>query len=157
MTVSKRMLRYAAVLAAALTLASCSQGSPSPPAEPAAPPPPPAAVAPIQHQFNVYFDWSRATITPEAQRVIEQVILGANRDPSVKIIMLVGKADLSGSDKYNIGLSHRRADAVRSALVAGGIAPSRIDVRWVGFHEPPVPTPPGVREPRNRVVEVTFQ
>jgi outer membrane protein OmpA-like peptidoglycan-associated protein len=46
---------------------------------------------------------------------------------------------------------------VRAALTAGGIPAGAIQERWVGFHEPPVPTPMGVREPRNRVVEVTIQ
>jgi OmpA-OmpF porin, OOP family len=154
---SKRILGYAAALAAALTLAGCSQPSAPPPAAPVAPPPAPTVVSPTQHQFNVYFDWNRAAITPEAQRVVEQIVIGANRDPTVKVIMLLGKADLSGRDDYNVKLSHRRADAVRTALVTGGIAPSRIVERWVGSREPPVPTPPGLREPRNRVVEVTFQ
>jgi outer membrane protein OmpA-like peptidoglycan-associated protein len=159
MTEFKRVLGYAAALAAALTLAGCSQPSPTPPAAPVAPSPAqaPSPVAPTQHQFNVYFDWNRAAITPEAQRVIERIVIGANRDPTVKVIMLVGKADLSGRDDYNVKLSHRRADAVRTAIVTGGIAPSRIVERWVGSREPPVPTAPGLREPRNRVVEVTFQ
>jgi OmpA-OmpF porin, OOP family len=56
-----------------------------------------------------------------------------------------------------MALSHRRADAVRAALIADGIAANRIADSWVGFHEPPVPTAPGVREPRNRVVEVTLE
>jgi len=157
MTEFKRVLGYAAALATALTLAGCSQPSSPSPASPAATPSAPAEVAPTQHQFNVYFDWNRAAITPEAQRVIEQIVIGANRDPTVKVIMLVGKADLSGRENYNVKLSHRRADAVRTALVTGGIAPSRIVERWVGSREPPVPTAPGLREPRNRVVEVTFQ
>jgi outer membrane protein OmpA-like peptidoglycan-associated protein len=70
--------------------------------------------------------------------------------------VLVGKADLSGTDAYNLALSKRRADTVRSALVAGGVSADRIEEQWVGMREPPVPTAAGVREPRNRVVEVSF-
>jgi outer membrane protein OmpA-like peptidoglycan-associated protein len=72
-------------------------------------------------------------------------------------IRLVGKADLTGTDPYNMSLSHRRADSVRARLRADGIDNGRIEENWVGFREPPVPTAPGVREPRNRVVEVTVQ
>jgi hypothetical protein len=34
---------------------------------------------------------------------------------------------------------------------------SNVDARWVGERQPPVPTAPGVREPRNRVVEIAQQ
>jgi outer membrane protein OmpA-like peptidoglycan-associated protein len=45
---------------------------------------------------------------------------------------------------------------VREALVAAGVPANQIEERWVGMREPPVPTAAGVREPRNRVVEVNF-
>jgi hypothetical protein len=32
-----------------------------------------------------------------------------------------------------------------------------VDEKWDGFRNPPVPTEKGVREPRNRVVEVNMQ
>jgi OmpA-OmpF porin, OOP family len=70
--------------------------------------------------------------------------------------VLIGKADRAGTDKYNLGLSERRADRVRAALIQDGVPTKRITTRWVGDREPPVPTPPGVREPRNRVVELTL-
>jgi OmpA-OmpF porin, OOP family len=108
------------------------------------------------HQFNVYFEFDRANLTADARRIVADIIAEAKHDGNVTI-MLVGKADLTGSDPYNMGLSHRRADTVRAALTAGGIPAGAIQERWVGFHEPPVPTPMGVREPRNRVVEVTIQ
>jgi outer membrane protein OmpA-like peptidoglycan-associated protein len=72
-------------------------------------------------------------------------------------VALVGKADRAGSDAYNMALSKRRADAVKGELARAGVPPARIDERWVGEREPPVPTPEGVREPRNRVVEITLQ
>lgn len=50
--------------------------------------------------------------------------------------------------------TRRRADTVRNTLLAEGVTSDRIDERWVGEREPPVPTENGVREPRNRVVEV---
>ena len=121
-------------------------------------PPPPVAAAPAlpSHQYNVYFEFDHSDLTPEGRQVVDAVANAVKADPKVEL-RLVGKADLVGTDPYNVALSHRRADTVRAALRADGIDNSRIQETWVGFHEPPVPTPPGVREPRNRVVEVTLQ
>jgi OmpA-OmpF porin, OOP family len=114
-----------------------------------------AAAAPTAHEYNVYFEFDRSNLTPEGRQVVDTVAQAA-KSPNVTI-RLVGKADLTGTDPYNMALSHRRADTVRAELRHDGIDNSRIEERWVGFREPPVPTAPGVREPRNRVVEVTLQ
>jgi OOP family OmpA-OmpF porin len=108
------------------------------------------------HQYNVYFEFDRSNLTPEARQVVDNVAQAAKGDPNVHI-KLVGKADLTGTDPYNMALSHRRADTVRATLQSDGIPAARIDENFVGFREPPVPTAQGVREPRNRVVEVTVQ
>jgi OmpA-OmpF porin, OOP family len=112
--------------------------------------------APEEHHYSVYFDFNRANLSAEARKVVDEVATAAKTDNTVHV-RIVGKADLVGTDPYNMALSHRRADTVRATLIADGIAASRINESWVGFHEPPVPTAPGVREPRNRVVEVTLQ
>ena len=56
-----------------------------------------------------------------------------------------------------MALSHRRADAVRDAMLAGGASGDHIDVRWDGDRKPPVPTAAGVRDAQNRVVEIAIQ
>jgi len=123
-------------------------------------PQPPAAATPAPaaapRQFNVYFDFDRSQITPEAARIVDQVVATVKANPNTKVV-LKGKADLSGTDAYNLALSHRRADAVAAALRAKGVAGGQIQESWVGEREPPVPTPDGVREPRNRVVEINLQ
>jgi outer membrane protein OmpA-like peptidoglycan-associated protein len=108
------------------------------------------------HEYNVYFEFDRANLTPEGRQVVDSVANAAKSDPSVQL-HLVGKADLVGSDPYNMSLSHRRADTVRAVLRADGVDPKRVEESWVGLRQPPVQTAPGVREPRNRVVEVTLQ
>jgi outer membrane protein OmpA-like peptidoglycan-associated protein len=116
---------------------------------------PPAQTASATHDYAVYFDWNQSTLTPEGQQVVDQLANQARQSPGAQI-GLVGKADRSGSDPYNMALSQRRAEAVRDRLVAEGIAADRIESRWVGEREPPVPTANGVREPRNRVVDLTM-
>jgi len=115
---------------------------------------PPKAGATAPHEYNVYFDFNKSTLTPEARQIVDGVAAAAQRDDTARID-LVGKADRVGGDAYNMSLSERRADTVRDTLVADGVAADRIGVKWVGEREPPVPTADGVREPRNRVVTVT--
>jgi len=112
--------------------------------------------APQAHQYNVYFEFDRSNLTPEGRQVVDTVAQAAKGQPSIRI-RLIGKADLTGTDPYNMALSHRRADTVRARLRADGVDARLIDEAWDGFRNPPVPTAKGVREPRNRVVEVTLQ
>jgi len=116
----------------------------------------PVAVALSGREFRVYFEFDRAVLLPEAQEILRQVADRTKQDPKLTVT-LVGKADRAGSDRYNIELSHRRADAVRAELLSDGVAAGAINETWVGERAPPVPTPDGVREPRNRVVEIMLQ
>lgn len=116
----------------------------------------PVAQAGPARQYNVYFEFDKSVLTPQARQIVDQAAVEIRRDKSTRVA-LVGKADLAGTDPYNMALSHRRADTVRSVLLANGVQANQIDERWVGESEPPVPTAQGVREPRNRVVEITLK
>jgi outer membrane protein OmpA-like peptidoglycan-associated protein len=105
--------------------------------------------------YRVYFEFDKSTLTPESRATITAAVQARRDDQKIEITLL-GKADLSGTDPYNMALSKRRADAVRDAMVAGGASVGRIGVRWVGDREPPVPTAAGVREAKNRVVEIAL-
>jgi len=115
--------------------------------------------APAISQPNTYivlFDFDRAEIRPDGQAVINDVIAEAQR-LGTPAISVTGHADRSGPADYNLALSLRRADAVREALIGGGIAPEQITVAGRGEEEPAVPTPDGVREQANRRVEIIVQ
>ena len=117
---------------------------------------PAAAVPPAPVVINVYFDFNKSGLSREARQILSQVAgqLKANGGATV---LVIGKTDLAGTDSYNLALSRRRAQAVRAELVKDGVAASRVTVQWTGKREPPVPTADGVREPRNRVVEITIR
>jgi OOP family OmpA-OmpF porin len=121
-------------------------------AAPAAPAPAPA---PAAKTYQIYFAFDKSTLTPEGRQTVDGLIADLKANPSATI-HIVGKADRSGSDAYNQKLSERRAKVVTDALAAGGIAANRITPSAVGEAQPPVPTADGVKEPRNRVVEVSM-
>src|SRR5690606_36483943 len=82
------------------------------------------AVPMMPDVYIVYFDWDRSDIRPDAAAVISDVVSDAASMGSPPI-SVTGHTDLSGSVDYNMGLSLRRADAVRDALIAGGVAPEQ--------------------------------
>ncbi len=124
------------------------EGALQPAAQPAAAPEP-------SREYRVYFEFDRSALLPEAQEILQGVRALAKQEPGLHVV-LVGKADRTGSDGYNMRLSKKRAERVRDALIQMGIPAKRVETRWVGEREPPVPTPAGVREPRNRVVEINL-
>jgi OOP family OmpA-OmpF porin len=129
---------------------------PAPPPAPQAAPAPAAPAPGIQRSFLVFFDFDRSNITTEADRVIREAAANSKRG-SVSRINVTGHADRSGSDRYNMALSMRRADAVKAVLVREGIPANQIAVVARGESQPLVPTADGVREPQNRRVEIVLQ
>lgn len=135
------------------------QPAAAPAPAPAAPTPPPApkaaAPAPAPKSFLVFFDWDKAEITKEARAIIEQAAVAA-KSGNLARIDLTGHADRSGTDKYNMKLSVKRADAVKAELLKLGVPAAQISTIGKGESQPLVATADGVREPQNRRVEIVL-
>jgi outer membrane protein OmpA-like peptidoglycan-associated protein len=128
---------------------------PQPVAPMAAPKPTPPAAQAEAAKFLVFFDWDKATLTPEARRIIASAADEYKRTGSTRIVA-TGHTDLSGSPQYNLRLSERRAEAVKAELVRLGVPATVITTIGKGEEDPLVPTKDGVREAQNRRVEIVI-
>ena len=85
----------------------------------------------LQRQ-SVYFDFDRHVVKPEYRNIVQQqaafINAHKNRDVTVE-----GNADERGSNKYNLALGDKRANAVRKNLELLGIPGDQI--RTVSFGE----------------------
>jgi OmpA-OmpF porin, OOP family len=121
---------------------------PPPPPAPPAPPPPPPAPAPVK-TFVVFFDFNKSNLTAEAQQVVNEAVQALKLSGAVRVLV-TGHTDTVGSDSYNMGLSVRRAETVKDEMVREGVDGSSVSIEGKSYHDPLVPTGPGVREPQNR-------
>jgi outer membrane protein OmpA-like peptidoglycan-associated protein len=104
-------------------------------------------------QFTLYFVEGKDEFTDESKRAFDSVFTEIARRP-VPDVLVIGHTDRVGSDAFNDELSRQRAEVVRRALVARGVAAQNIVVVGRGEREPIVPTADGVSEARNRRVEI---
>jgi len=104
-------------------------------------------------QFTLYFVEGKDEFTAESKKIIDEVFDEIARRP-VPDVVVIGHTDTVGSDAFNDPLSRSRAEVVRSALIARGIARDRVVATGRGEREPAVATADGVAEPRNRRVEI---
>lgn len=116
-----------------------------------------AAVAPLAaaRTYLVFFDWSKANLTDRARQIIGEAATA--RGQGVTRIEVNGFTDRSGSDRFNQGLSERRANTVAAELVRRGVPRNEIVTRGFGEANNLVPTADGVREPQNRRVEIILK
>jgi len=132
---------------AASALAACVPPPPPPP------PPPPMAAPPGARVFNVYFGWNRSWVGPQAMAILRQAA-NVYHAGGVVTVQVTGFADTSGSPAYNQRLSERRAYHVGQILARDGVPWPAMTIAGHGENDLAVPTPDGVREPRNRRVTV---
>jgi OmpA-OmpF porin, OOP family len=119
----------------------------------AAPAPAPApAVAPAR-SYLVFFDWDKATLTDRARQIIKEAADNSTHVQYTRI-EVSGYTDTSGTPQYNMGLSVRRATAVKAELIRDGVPAAAIATQGFGETHLLVPTGAGVREPQNRRVEI---
>ncbi len=104
-------------------------------------------------RYLVFFDLDRATLTPSSRSVVSEAAQEFLRTGGARI-SLAGHADRSASEAYNQRLSERRVEAVRKELVRLGVPDNAIGTVAQGETDPLVPTADGVREARNRRVEI---
>ena len=109
----------------------------------------------------MFFDWDRAELTPRARAIVAEAARNS-ANTQTTTIEVDGYADTSHAlpgqrgQAYNLALSRRRADAVRTALVADGVPAGIIEIHAFGDTNLLVATGPNVREPQNRRVEIVL-
>lgn len=88
----------------------------------------------IKDYDRVFFGMDSTTLGSEATRALDMQADLLNKFPSVKVT-LEGHADRVGGSEYNMGLSEKRAQAVKSYLVNKGVASDRITTVGRGQEE----------------------
>ena len=102
---------------------------------------------------SVLFASNEATLLPEAQTRLGQVAdaLLATKERN---LIIEGHTDSRGSESYNLELSQRRADAVRSYLVSRGYEGDRIQAHGIGKARPLADNKTSEGRANNRRVEI---
>jgi outer membrane protein OmpA-like peptidoglycan-associated protein len=80
---------------------------------------------------NLYYDFDKANIRPDAARVLDGLVAYLKQFPGVTID-LSSNTDARGSAAYNQALSQKRAVSARDYLIAHGIDPRRVTAHGYG-------------------------
>jgi len=106
---------------------------------------PPAVVVPTntlsaEEEFkanvqDVFYDYDTYDVRADAEATLARDASYLVSHPNVKVV-LGGYCDERGSNEYNLALGQNRADAAKKALVAAGVAESRIRVISYGKEKP---------------------
>jgi OmpA-OmpF porin, OOP family len=84
---------------------------------------------------GIYFDTAKATLRPESEATLQQVLGVLTADPKLKLVV-AGHTDSQGEDDYNRGLSEQRAAAVMQWLTGKGIEATRLSAEGLGKSQP---------------------
>ena len=83
----------------------------------------------------VFFDYDRSEIRADARELLDAKVTILRAHPAIRI-QIDGHADERGSVEYNLALSLRRANAVRSYMESFGISVSTMEVLAIGEEQP---------------------
>jgi outer membrane protein OmpA-like peptidoglycan-associated protein len=102
---------------------------------------------------SIRFDFDKAEIKPQYRDILNR-IAGTLMTLKQYSIYVHGYTDDVGSQDYNLKLSARRAQAVRSSLISAGIKPDAITAKGFGKSDPRVKGDTPKARSANRRVEI---
>lgn len=102
---------------------------------------------------DTFFDFDKYNLKPEGRQLLDQVAQQV-KSVSLETVIAVGYTDSIGSDQYNLGLSMRRANAVKQYLVSKGVPADRIYTEGKGKADPIASNATAAGRAKNRRVEV---
>ena len=113
--------------------------TPKPESPPAAPTPSPVAPTAKESPLkDVFFDFDKSLIRPDAKKTLDENIRWLKENAKATMT-IEGHCDERGTREYNLGLGERRAKATRDYLVTAGIDAKRIKTISYGKERPFVP------------------
>jgi OmpA-OmpF porin, OOP family len=108
------------------------EAKPIPPAQPA-----PPTAKPITISAKELFDYDKAILKPEGKAAIDREVIAKLKEAGpIKQILITGHTDRLGSQQYNQKLSEKRAEVVKSYLVAQGLPVDKIETMGAGKTQP---------------------
>lgn len=94
-----------------------------------------ASVTKPQVIDNIFYDYDKATLRPESKEALDEMAQVLKDNPNVAIEM-ASHTDRWGADKYNMGLSERRAKSVVDYLISAGVERERLQPQGYGESKP---------------------
>jgi len=108
-------------------------------APPPPPPPPPRPITDIEffasNVQDIYFDYDKYTIREDAVAALQNNVRALAERNAIRFT-IEGRCDERGSEKYNLALGDRRANAGKEWLVSHGLGSDRIDTVSYGKERP---------------------
>lgn len=112
---------------------------------------------PVESTSTVlYFPFDSDKLAPSAQAALAQLVHDVLAAGNVSV-SINGHADRAGTDQHNLSLSERRARYVQKMLEQAGVPAKLMHYFAFGESDPAIPTEDGVREVRNRRVEIFIE
>ena len=102
---------------------------------------------------DVFFDFDKSTLKNEYTPELDQLAQTMVSDTTAQVLVW-GFTDTAGTQRYNQGLSERRANAVARYLERRGVTRNRLTIQGFGEENLAVDTPDNTPEARNRRVEI---
>jgi len=131
--------------------------APPPPPAPEPEPEPPPRVELKEDKIEIHekiqFEYNSANILEVSHSLLNEVADVIKKTPRIKKIQVEGHASSDGSDDYNLRLSDKRAKAVRTYLIAQGVAKEKLVAKGYGETKPIADNATEAGREKNRRVE----
>ena len=84
---------------------------------------------------GINFAFDSAKLDKASETIIDRAVQNLKRNPKMSVL-IEGHTDSIGAEDYNMGLSIRRAQAVKDFIVSQGIAKERLSIKGFGESQP---------------------